>query len=119
MESYIVFIEKPSYLTLLIMVIFDVNILFSIIPGIAICLVGFIEWFTTSYYLKHKYLEIYHKIALSVKYDNKRLLMAAIVEHHYWERQVRDCNHTFKWWTFIIRILHWYCGDAIICVYII
>ena len=84
------------------MIIFDVNNLISMIPCSAIPLVGFIEWFTTCYYLKHKFLEIYRKIALSVKYDNKRLLMAAIVEHHYWEIQTSRLNHFFRCMTFII-----------------
>jgi len=71
----------------------------------SIILFGSVGWFLVCYYLKHKYLEIYRKIALSVKYDNKRLLMAAIVEHNYWEIQTKRLNQFFGAITFIVYFI--------------
>src|SRR6185437_15595251 len=74
----------------------------------------FMLWFISTYYIKHKFLEINTMIIQAIKYNNKGLLMRAIIEHNYWELQTRDCNHFFRCITFII----YYMGTGGIMLFI-
>ena len=92
-------LEEKMY-SFISLIICNILSLIFLIQCFGIVWLGFTIWFT--YYLKYKFNEINHKIELSLKYSNIKLLLYAMKEHNYVEILTKKCNHFFRMITFII-----------------